>query len=153
MLHAQYDNYNYEYTNNYPDNGYPDQYEYHYGTTYEDNGDPDYYNNYENNYEVITDTPVVVNPTNAYPTNNPSGCNKVIINWYVQKQPTLRTPQTIRNRKIYGTPQIPWNTFFGNFYQQRYPVPRAPVAPIPPIRYVSPQRRAIEGIIRYYWRI
>ncbi|XP_021709086.1 uncharacterized protein LOC110679240 [Aedes aegypti] len=112
--------------------------------------DPGLYPNYDN-YDVITQTPVISNPTTvAGPCN---GLPKTIVNWYLIRRPSsvisARRITPIRHHHAYTAYRYPWSRVYG---VAQYRV-RSRVAPRRQRigNYRSYRRGAVSKVMRYYW--
>ncbi|XP_065092367.1 uncharacterized protein LOC135713184, partial [Ochlerotatus camptorhynchus] len=115
--------------------------------------DPGLYPNYDN-YDVITQPPVVVNPTTISGSCNP--VPRTIVNWYLgpPRSPSLRRQfAPMRHQRIYTEYKFPWNRVYGvSQYRAR---PR--IAPrrqqIAKYRYGAYRRGGgAAQVMRYFWR-
>ncbi|XP_052567261.1 uncharacterized protein LOC128093668 [Culex pipiens pallens] len=98
------------------------------------------------NYDVITEPPIVVNPTTTRPCNR---VPKMIINWYLlghkTKTPVRRNVQPMRRPSAgYG---MPWSSFYG-YNRSRYVVRKRPAA-----RHISSGGSSSGRVVRYFWRV
>nr|XP_019559366.2 uncharacterized protein LOC109428134 [Aedes albopictus] len=111
--------------------------------------DPGLYPNYDN-YDVITQPPVVRNPTTTGPCNR---FPNTIVNWYLIRRPssviTARRITPMRRHQMYNAYRYPWNRVYG---AAQYHV-RAHVAPRRQriTNYRTYRRGAVAKVMRYYW--